>query len=78
MALVCGMGMAQAMHAHPEGSTASHHVCSICSTAHAGLSMQAPAITPVMVAAVLVSPAPESAGIFRPSTTQFIRPPPAF
>ena len=42
MALVCAMGMVQAVHAHPDDSTTSHHVCSICSTAHAGLNMQAP------------------------------------
>jgi len=78
MVLVCAMGMAQALHAHAEDSTTSHHVCSICSTAHAGLSVRAPAIAPVMVAAVLAAPAPECAGIFRPAATQFIRPPPGF
>ena len=78
MALLCAMGVAQAVHSHPDDSTTSHHVCPICSTAQAGLSMQAPVIAPVMAATVLASPAQEHAGIFRPATTQFIRPPPAF
>lgn len=76
--LVCAMGTVQAVHAHPDNSTASHHVCSICSTAHAGLNMQAPVIAPVMVAAALAIPAAKHARIFRPAATQFIRPPPAF
>ena len=78
MALVCAMGVAQAMHAHPDDSTTSHHACSICAVAHAGLSVEAVALAPILVAAALATPAPESAGLSRPVATQFIRPPPAF
>jgi hypothetical protein len=77
MALVCAMGVAQALHAHPEGSTTSHHACSICSAAHAGLSAGPVITAPVLLAAALATPASESSDIFRPATTHFIRPPPA-
>jgi hypothetical protein len=77
MALVCAMGVVQAVHTHPENSTASHHSCSICSTAHAGLSTQAIAAAPVLTAAALATPARERAEIFRAAAVHFIRPPPA-
>lgn len=76
--LVCVMGTVQALHAHPENSTTSHHACSICMTAHAGMSVESGTIAPVMVAAVLAAVVPECSGIFRPATAHFIRPPPAF
>jgi hypothetical protein len=78
MALVCAMGVAQAVHAHPDDSATSHHVCSVCSTAHAGLSTQTVAAAPVLVAAALATPAQKLAGIFRPAAVHFIRPPPSF
>ena len=78
VALVCVMGTVQATHSHPENSTTSHHNCSICATAHAGLSTQTPASTPVLATAVLAVLVAEVSPIFRPVTTQFIRPPPAF
>ena len=78
MALVCAMGVAQAVHAHPDDSTASHHACSICSTAHAGLSTEAVALAPVLATAALAIPAPDSAGIFRAASVHFIRPPPVY
>jgi hypothetical protein len=78
IALVCVMGTVQATHSHPENSTTSHHTCSICATAHAGLSTQTVASAPVLVTAVLASSVSEVSLIFRPATTQFIRPPPAF
>ena len=77
MVLVCAMGLVQAVHAHPENSTASHHACSICVTAHAGLSVQTVTTVPVLVATALAAPAREASGIFRPAATRFIRPPPA-
>ena len=77
MALVCVLGVVQAVHTHPENSTASHHSCSICSTAHAGLRTQTIAAAPVLTAAALATPARELAKTFRPSTVHFIRPPPA-
>jgi len=77
MALVCAMGIAQAVHAHPDDSSSSHHACSICSTAHASLSANAVAMAPVLDAAELAPPAPARAGIFRAAAVHFIRPPPA-
>jgi hypothetical protein len=77
MALVCAMGVVQAVHAHPENSTSPHHVCSICSTAHAGLSTAATFAPPVLNSSMLAPLAPESSGIFRSNEVYFIRPPPA-
>jgi hypothetical protein len=77
VALVCVMGTMQATHSHSENSTTSRHTCSICATAHAGISTQTPASAPVLVTAVLAILVAESSPIFRPATTQFIRPPPA-
>ena len=78
VALVCVMGTVQATHSHPENSTTSHHICSICATAHVGLNTQTVASAPVLVTAVLAISVAEASAIFRPATTQFIRPPPAF
>jgi Fe-S-cluster-containing hydrogenase component 2 len=77
IALVCVMGTIQATHSHPENSTASHHTCSICATAHAGVSTQTVAFAPVLATTALATPVAEISLIFRPATTQFIRPPPA-
>jgi hypothetical protein len=78
IALVCVMGTLQATHSHPENSTASHHTCSICATAHAGLKTQTVAAAPVLATFALASPVAEVSPIFRPAITQLIRPPPAF
>src|ERR1700688_1531757 len=78
IALVCVMGTVQAAHSHPENSTTSHHTCSICATAHVGLNTHTVLSVPVLVTAALASPVSEVSRIFRPATTQFIRPPPAF
>ncbi|MGD0468121.1 MAG: hypothetical protein ABSA54_07095 [Terriglobales bacterium] len=78
VALVCVMGTVQATHSHPENSTTSHHTCSICATAHAGLSTATVASAPVLITAALAILVAEVSVIFRPVTTQFIRPPPAF
>ncbi|MGD0417168.1 MAG: hypothetical protein ABSA80_17555 [Terriglobales bacterium] len=77
IALVCVMGTVQATHSHPENSTTSHHTCSICATAHAGLSTQTAASAPVLVTAALAILVAEVSAVFRPVITQFIRPPPA-
>jgi hypothetical protein len=77
MALVCAMGVAQAVHAHPDDSSTSHHACSICSAAHAGVSLAPAATTPVMAATALAAPAAEFSAIARPATAHFIRPPPS-
>ena len=78
VALVCVMGTVQATHSHPENSTTSHHTCSICATAHAGLSTATVASAPVLITAALAILVAEVSVIFSPVTTQFIRPPPAF
>jgi hypothetical protein len=78
IALVCVMGTVQAAHSHPENSTTSHHTCSICATAHVGLNTATIASAPVLITAALTSSISEVSRIFRPATTQFIRPPPAF
>jgi len=77
IALVCVMGTLQATHSHSENSTASHHTCSICATAHAGLNTQTAASAPMLATAALASSVTEDSPIFRPATAQFIRPPPA-
>ena len=78
VALVCVMGTVQVTHTHAENSTTSHHTCSICATAHAGLNTQTVAFAPVLAIAALASPVSDVSRIFRPATTQFIRPPPVF
>jgi hypothetical protein len=78
MALMCVMGTVQATHSHSENSTTSHHTCSICATAHAGLSTQTVASAPILSTTALASFVAEVSPIFRPVTTQFIRPPPTF
>jgi hypothetical protein len=77
VALVCVMGSIQATHSHPDDSSTSHHTCSICATAHAGISTQSVASAPVLASAALATPVAEISLIFRPASTQFIRPPPA-
>src|ERR1039458_440560 len=78
MALVFALGVVQAVHTHPENSTASHHSCSICSTAHASLSTQTVVAAPALTAALLAPPAPARVRIFRATGVHVIRPPPAF
>jgi len=77
MVLVCAMGIVQAVHAHPENSTSTHHVCTICSTAHVGLNTAMSFAPPVPNASILAPLAPESSGSFRSTEVHFIRPPPA-
>jgi hypothetical protein len=71
------MGTVQVTHAHPENSTASHHTCSICATAHAGVSTQAVTLAPVLTTTIFTAAVANAASIFRPAVAQFIRPPPA-
>lgn len=76
IALVCVIGTVQAVHSHPENSSTSHHTCSICATAHIGLSTQTVAAAPVLATTLLARTVAEVSLIFRPAATQFIRPPP--
>jgi hypothetical protein len=78
MGLVCAVGVVQAVHAHPDDSATSHHACSVCVTAHAGMNVEAAPAAPVMLAAALATPVLETSSIFRPAATFFIRPPPEF
>ncbi len=77
ISLVCVMGTIQATHSHSENSTASHHSCTICATAHAGLSTASVASAPVLGTTALAILASAVSPIFRSVTTPFIRPPPA-
>src|SRR5271166_1571622 len=77
MALVCVIGTIQAAHSHPENSTTSHHTCSVCATAHAGVNAHTVVSAPVLATAALATSVAEVSAIFRPATSQFIRPPPA-
>jgi len=77
IALMCAMGVVQAVHAHPDDASAPHHACSICSAAHAGLNTGTAIGPPVLGASRLATPAQESAGIFRSTEVHCIRPPPA-
>jgi len=78
IALMCVMGMAQATHSHAEDSTTARHTCSICATAHAGISTATIASAPVLLTVPLAIFVAEVSPTFRPATTQFIRPPPTF
>ena len=77
VALVCAMGTVQATHSHPDNTATSHHSCTICATAHAGLNTAPAPTAPILVAAVLAIMVAEVSPIYRPLATQFIRPPPS-
>jgi hypothetical protein len=77
VALVCVIGTLQATHSHPENSSTSHHACTICATAHAGLSTTSATLAPALATSALSSLVTELSTTFRPAATQFIRPPPA-
>ncbi len=64
LALIFAVGVVQAVHTHPEDSTASHHTCSICSTAHASLSTVTVTAAPIPTTAALVAPPRERRRIF--------------
>jgi hypothetical protein len=75
--LVCVMGVVQAVHAHSENSLAAHHGCSICLSAHAGLTVETATVAPTLVAAALAIPSTICPGVLRQADVHFIRPPPA-
>jgi hypothetical protein len=76
IALICITGALQAAHSHPENSTASHHSCSICASAHAGLNTHVVALSPILQTEILANPVAQTTLIFRALSTEFIRPPP--
>lgn len=73
--LVLAMGTAQAIHSHPDN--AKTHSCSICSVPHANFNTQSISAAPVMVAVPVARVEAITPGIFRPATSNFVRPPPA-
>ena len=77
IALVCAMGIVQAVHAHRDDTSAPHHVCSICSTAHARLGTEMAFAPPVLAASALAVPTPEFFRVSRDIEVHFIRPPPS-
>lgn len=76
IALMCVMGTVQAVHSHADESATSHHTCTICATAHAGISTAAVVAVPIFATAALAISVSQASTIFRPASTQFIRPPP--
>jgi hypothetical protein len=77
IALVGVLATAQMTHSHAEDSSVSHHTCTICATAHAGVTIAPVAAAPVLNATALATPAAEVAPIFRAITVHCIRPPPS-
>jgi hypothetical protein len=77
VALVCVMGTVQATHSHPADSVTSHHTCTICATAHVGINTPTIGSAPVLATTALATLVTQASEIFRPATTQFIRPPPS-
>lgn len=76
--LVFFIGMVQAVHVHADESSLSHHECSLCSVAHAGVIAVAPhAPLPVVTQTILAvpqNPAHQSLGF---ASSLRIRPPPS-
>lgn len=75
--LVFAIGTVQAVHSHPDNSKTTRHTCSICSTPNAKLNTQSVSMAPVMVAVPVARIEATATRIFRPATTNFVRPPPA-
>jgi len=75
--LVFGIGTVQAVHSHPNNAKTSQHSCSICSVANANLNAQSVSPAPVMVMVPVARIEATAPRIFRPTTTNFVRPPPA-
>jgi L-asparagine transporter-like permease len=71
------VGTAQVIHSHPDSEKSARHTCSICSTPNAKLNTSHSSPVPVMVAAPIVSVEALAPRIFRPVTSNFVRPPPA-
>jgi hypothetical protein len=75
--LVFAIGTVQAVHSHPDSAKTSQHSCSICSVPNAKLNTQSASPEPVMVAVPVARIETTAPKIFRPATTNFVRPPPA-
>ncbi len=75
--MVLVVGTAQAVHSHADNGTSARHTCSLCSVPNAKLNGTQTTAVPVMVAVPMASPETVVSRIFRPSTPNFVRPPPA-
>jgi hypothetical protein len=75
LVMMLAMGTVQAVHVHPDN--APRHTCSICSTPNAKLNTEDASPVPVMVAVPVASVEISVPRIFRPTTPNFVRPPPA-
>jgi hypothetical protein len=77
VSLVFAIGTVQAVHSHPNNAKTSQHSCSICSVPNAKLNTHSVSPVPVMVAVPVARIEATAPRIFRPTTTNFVRPPPA-
>jgi len=75
--LVFAIGTVQAVHSHPDSEKVAPHSCSICSVPSAKLNTESVSPAPVMVAVPVARVEATAPRIFRPATTNFVRPPPA-
>ena len=77
MALVFAMGTVQAVHSHPVSSQASHHSCSLCSAPSLGPAVATVDLLPMVKPIAMAHFSRETFVVFRPTSSNFIRPPPA-
>jgi len=77
MALVFALGTVQAVHSHPVSSQASHHSCSICSAPSLGPAVATVDVLPMVKPVAMAHFSRKTFLVSRPSSTNFIRPPPA-
>ena len=77
MALVFAMGTVQAVHSHPVSSQASHHSCSICAGPSLGPVVATVDVLPMVKPVAMAHFSRETFVVSRPTSTNFIRPPPA-
>lgn len=75
--LVLTMGTVQAVHSHPVNSQTSRQSCSICSAPSVGPATTTVSVLPMVKPVAMAHFARETFVVFRPASTNFIRPPPA-
>ena len=75
--LVFAIGTVQAVHSHPASSQASHHSCSICSSPSLGPAVATVDVLPMVKPVAMAHFSRKTFVVSRPSSTNFIRPPPA-
>jgi hypothetical protein len=76
IALVGVLATAQVTHSHAGDSSVSHHTCTLCATAHTGMTIAPVVAAPVLRATTQALPIAEVAPIFRAIAAHCIRPPP--